>query len=253
MNGNLQPHIRCCSEDAADFAILPGDPERVERIRAFLENTKDIAYNREFKTITGYYKGVKVMATSTGIGGASACIAIEELRNIGVKTLIRIGSCGALQQGMKLGDLVIANGAVRNEGTSCMYVEKGYPAVPDPELMFNIIKAAKELGANYYCGRIRSHDSFYTDESDAIDEFWSKKGIIASDMETAPLFVVGGLRGLKTASILNVVVEYNASLESGINNYVDGENAAKKGERNEILAALEAIVYTEKNTKGRGL
>jgi uridine phosphorylase len=249
MGNNLQPHIRCCDEDAADYAILPGDPERVERIRGFLDNTKDIAYNREFKTITGYYKGIKVMATSTGIGGASTCIAVEELKNIGVNTLIRIGSCGANQKGMRLGDIVIACGAVRNEGTSLAYVEKGYPAIPDTELMFNIIKAAKELGANYHCGIIRSHDSFYTDNEDAIDEFWSKKGILASDMETAPLFVIGGLRGLRTASILNVVVEYNASLENGINDYVNGENATKKGEENEILTALEAIVSIDTNTK----
>jgi uridine phosphorylase len=242
---NIQPHIRCSSEDSAEYAILPGDPGRVDRIKVFLENVKVIAFNREYKTITGYYKGVKVMVTSTGIGGPSTGIAIEELNNIGVKTLIRIGSCGALQSEMKLGDLVIATGAVRNEGTSDAYIERGYPAVPHHDVLFSIIKSAEGLGYTYHCGRVRSHDSFYTDKEEEIDGFWSDKGILGADMETSPLFVVGGLRGLRTGSILNVVVEHNSELESGINEYVNGEEAAAEGEKREILTALESIVYLE--------
>ncbi|TCW33476.1 uridine phosphorylase [Thermohydrogenium kirishiense] len=238
----IQPHIRFGIDESADYAILPGDPKRVERVKEFLENTKDVAYNREFKTVSGFYKGVKILVTSTGIGGPSLGIAVEELKNLGVKAMIRIGSCGALQPNIKLGDLVMALGAVRDEGTSVTYIEKSYPAVPDNYLLENIIESAKSLGATYHCGIIRSHDSFYTDKEDEIDRFWSTKGVLAADMESAPLFVIGRLRGIKTASILNVVVAYEGNLEEGINEYVDGKDAVALGEEREILTALEAIV-----------
>lgn len=246
MCDNIQPHIRCCSNDAAKYAIMPGDPERVERVKKFLDNPIDIAFNREYKSCSGFYKGVKVMVVSTGIGGASTGIAVEELKNIGVQTLIRIGSCGALQSNIKLGELIIANGAVRDEGTSKAYVESSYPAVPDTDVLISLIESARELECNYYCGKIRSHDSFYTDKEQEIDEYWRKKGILGSDMESAALFVIGGIRNLKTASVLNVVVEYDGNLDTGINSYVNGESVTSLGEKKEILTVLEAIVKLDK-------
>jgi uridine phosphorylase len=250
-NPLLQAHIRCSSKDAADYAILPGDPARVERVGRFLEKCQEVAYNREFRTVSGYYKGTKLLVTSTGIGGPSTGIAVEELRNIGVKTLIRIGSCGALQKNIRLGDLIIATGSVRNEGTSDTYIEKGYPAVPDIEVLSHIIAAAKRLGYNYHCGIVRSHDSFYTDQEAAIDQYWGERGVLGADMESAPLMVIGGLRKLKTASILNAVVEADGQLEEGINNYVDAKNAAAMGEEREITLALEAIASLSKCTSMR--
>lgn len=247
MNSNIQPHIRCGTEDAAKYAILPGDPLRVDRVKKFLENPMDIVYNREFKTAVGYYKGVKVMVTSTGIGGPSAVIALEELKNIGVETFIRIGSCGALQEDIKLGELIIATGAVRNDGSSNAYIEKGYPAVPDTDVVACILKSVEELKYSFHRGLIRSHDSFYTDEEEKIDSYWSERGILGADMESAALFVAGSLRKLRVASILNVVVEMNGNLENSINDYVDGENAQKSGEDREILTALEAIVKLASN------
>lgn len=246
MSNNIQPHIRCCSNDAAKYAIMPGDPERVERVKKFLDNPIDIAFNREYKSCSGFYKGVKVMVVSTGIGGASTGIAVEELKNIGVQTLIRIGSCGALQSNIKLGELIIANGAVRDEGTSKAYVESSYPAVPDTDVLISLIESARELDCNYYCGKIRSHDSFYTDKEQEIDEYWMKKGVLGSDMESAALFVIGGIRNLKTASVLNVVVEYDGNLDTGINSYVNGESVTSLGEKKEILTVLEAIVKLDK-------
>lgn len=242
MNDVLQPHLRCSIEDGAEFAILPGDPKRVDRVKEFLENAKEIAYNREFKTVSGFYKGIKVLVTSTGIGGPSMCIALEELKNIGVKNMVRIGSCGALQKNVRLGDLVIALGAVRNEGTSDAYIERGFPAVPDIDLVRSLIKSAEGLGYIHHAGIVRSHDSFYTDNEEKIDNYWSSKGVLAADMESSPLFVIGRLRNIKTASILNVVVEYNADLESGINDYVEGGVSAASGEEKEIITALESFV-----------
>lgn len=247
MNSSIQPHIRCGIEDAAEYVILPGDPLRVDRVKRFLDNPRDIAYNREFKTATGYYKGIKVMVASTGIGGPSAVIALEELKNIGVGTFIRIGSCGALQENIKLGELIVATGAVRNDGASDAYIERGYPAVPDMEVAECLLKSAEELKYTCHRGLIRSHDSFYTDEEEKIDSYWGNKGILGADMESAALFVVGSLRKLRVASILNVVVESNGSLESSINDYVDGKNVQETGESREIQAALEAIVKLEHN------
>jgi uridine phosphorylase len=242
MENRLQPHIRIGNEHSAPYALLPGDPGRVDEVAKFLEKPRELAYNREYKTIKGTYKGVPVLVTSTGIGGVSAGIAVEELKNVGVKVMIRIGSCGALQPHLRLGDLVIASGAVRNDGASYAYINKAYPAIPDTDLLFHVIKAAKRNGAKHSIGIVRCHDSFYTDKERDIDKYWSEKGVLASDMETASLFVIGGLNGIKTASILNVVVEKEAELEEGINHYVEKEAASKHGEEKEIITALEAII-----------
>lgn len=249
MSSGIQPHIRLAPDSVCEFALLPGDPERVSTVAHYLENVKELSYNREFKSISGTYKGVNVLVVSTGIGGPSTAIAVEELRNLEVKTLIRIGSCGALQNNIKLGDLVIASGAIRSEGTSNTYIEKSYPAVPDTDILMSLIKCAQELNYVYHCGIIRSHDSFYTDNEEEIDKFWAEKNVLASDMESAALMVIGSLRGLKNASILNVVVETKGNLEEGINNYVDGELEALKGEEKEILTALETVAKLSKSNK----
>ncbi len=238
---NLQPHIRCGNEDSAPYAILPGDPKRVDKIKEYLTDVKEIDFNREYKSVSGNYKGIRLMAVSTGIGGASTGIAVEELHNIGVKTMIRIGSCGALQPEIKLGDIILINGAVRDDGASKTYIDSIYPAIPDTELLICTMEAAAEQKFRCHVGKARSHDSFYTDEEDQTDRFWASKGILGADMETAALFVIGGLRGVKTSSVLNTVVENDGGLENGINSYVDGESLTKIGEEHEILTALEAI------------
>lgn len=241
-NDLLQPHIRCGINESAKYAILPGDPKRIDKISDYLDNVREIAFNREHKSITGYYKGVKIIAVSTGMGGPSTGIAVEELHNIGVEVMIRIGSCGALNEDIKLGDLILVNGAVRDEGTSKAYIEDIYPAIPDFNLLLNSYLVSEENGIKYHIGKARSHDSFYTDKENEIDNYWASKGILGADMETAALFTIGSLRGVKTASILNTVVAYNEDLNDGINNYVDGEKAMIDGEKNEIFVALETII-----------
>lgn len=247
----LQPHIRCTKARSAPYALLPGDPARVDRIRAYLEKSEEIACNREYKSVIGYYKGVKVMAVSTGIGGASCGIAIEELRNIGVHTMIRIGSCGALKSNIHLGDLIVVSGAVRDEGTSKAYIAPQYPAIPDARLLMHCIESADNLGYTYHIGKVRSHDSFYTDQEEQIDRYWAERDILGSDMETAALFVIGSLRGVHTASILNTVVTSDGHLEEGINDYVSGESKTTQGEEKEILLALETIIKWDKIIGGR--
>lgn len=237
----LQPHIQLDQSVQVQCALLPGDPARLDRIAPFLSDVRELAYNREFRSLRGVYKGLPVLAVSTGIGGASAGIAAEELHNIGVSAMIRIGSCGALQAKVKLGDLIIVNGAVKDDGASNTYSRAVFPAVPDAELMIACIEAAKEQGFAHHVGIARSHDIFYTDQEAEIDAYWSRQGVLGADMETAALFTIGSLRGFKTASILNNVVAYEQDTAESIGSYVDGENLAMQGERNEILTALEAF------------
>ena len=239
---SLQPHIRLDNNmTSAKYALLPGDPDRVDRIASFLDSPEKLGQNREFRAMCGWYQGIEILVLSTGIGGPSAAIAIEELCQIGVKTMIRIGSCGALQDGLALGDIVIAHGAVADDGTSRTYAPACYPACADPLFTATLVQQAKQMGILAVYGLVRSHDSFYTDREVLLDAEWSARGILGADMESAALMVVGALRGLRTASLLNVVVEHNGCLDSSINDYVQQETLCLEGEERQILLALRAI------------
>ena len=236
-----QAHI-CLDETLGiRYAILPGDPARLDRIAKELEDVQELAYNREFRSLRGRYKGVDVLALSTGIGGSSAGIAVEELHNIGVQAAIRIGSCGALQKGIGLGELVLVSGAVRDDGTSAGYLPAEYPAVPDLDLLNACRTAARRQQAPYQIGIARSHDCMYRDDNPALYETWSRRGVIASDMETATMLVVGRLRGVRCASILNVVAGFHKNVAESVGRYQNGEQAAAAGEHLEICTALDAL------------
>ena len=240
-----QPHI-CLDETlGVRYAILPGDPARLDRIAQQLEGVRELAYNREFRSLTGTYRGVPILAVSTGIGGSSAGICVEELHNIGVEAAIRIGSCGALQKGIGLGDLILGCGAIRDDGASKAYVHTEYPAVADYRLLGFCVDAAKDLGCRSHVGIIHSHESFYHEENDAESAYWSRKGALGADMESAALFTIGRLRGMKTASILNNVVVYGEDTADAIGGYVDGESLTARGEQNEIRVALAALYRLE--------
>ncbi len=236
----LQPHIQLESV-TAQCALLPGDPARLDRIAKELTEVRELAYNREFRSLCGMYNGMPVIACSTGVGGSSASIAIEELHNLGVNAMIRIGSCGALQEGIGLGDLIFASGAVRDDGASKAYMDIRYPAVPDTELLYGCIAHAMKEKWTYHTGIVHSHESFYIDTNAEEEAYWSKAGVLGADMETAALFVVGKLRGIRTASILNNVVVYGKDTSESIGNYADGAFLTAEGERREILTALSAL------------
>jgi len=240
-----QPHILCDKNDVAQGVLLPGDPARVDRVAKFLDNVKEIAYNREFKTITGEYKGAAVTVTSTGIGGASAVIAMEELISCGAKAFIRIGSAGASQKGIALGDLVLPTGVVRHDGASRMYVEESFPAVADHQLLGLMKKACEERSYPHHLGITRSHDSFYIDNEQETLEYWSSKGVLGSDMEAATVLTLASLRGVRAAAVLNNVVLFGEDVKEGIGEYVDETAATAEGERREIEIALEALAALE--------
>lgn len=197
-----QYHIQVGAGDVGEYVILPGDPGRCEKIASYLDDPQLVAFNREYKTYTGYLDGVKVSVTSTGIGGPSASIALEELYNCGARTFLRIGTCGGMQVDVKSSDVVIATGAIRMEGTSREYAPIEYPAVADYEVTGALVAAAKKLGANYHVGVVQSKDSFFGQHSPETKpvsyellnkwEAWKRMGCLASEMESAALFIVGG-------------------------------------------------------------
>ncbi len=243
------PHIKLSAEDTADYAIIAGDPARIDVIARHLDQVTPLAWNREFKSIRGYFHDIPVLAVSTGIGAPSAAIAIEELSRIGVKTIIRVGSSGALQTNLKLGTVLIANQAVLDDGTSKAYVPETTILSADLLLVKACQESAEELGITYTTGLCRSHDCLYLENKRELDELWSSKGAAGSDMETAALFAVSRCRGIQAASLLNVVVEYQADLSVNINRYTNGGELTAMGEKNQILTALYAFERIEKESK----
>lgn len=242
----LQPHIQLDDTLNIRCAILPGDPARLDRIALQLQGVEELAYNREFRSLRGAYRGLPVLALSTGIGGCSAGIAVEELRRIGVTAMVRIGSCGALQPGIALGDLIFACGAIRDDGASRAYVDLRYPAVPDTALLRHCIAAAGEQGWPFHVGVVHSHESFYIDTNEAESAHWARCGALGADMETAALFTIGRLRGVRTASILNNVVVCGQDTADAVGGYAGGEDRTALGETREIAAALEALYRLHK-------
>lgn len=182
-----QYHIACGPKDVTRSVLLPGDPERVGKVAALWDSAREVAHHREYHTMTGKFEGKPIMCTSTGIGSPSLAIAVEELSRIGVDTFIRIGTCGALQKGMELGDLVITTGAVRLDGASKDYVIPEYPAVADFHVVEALIKAAEFLKVRYHVGVTASTDTFYCGQGRPgyRDYLPSHKEHILSDMQKA--------------------------------------------------------------------
>ncbi len=211
----VQYHIGLKEGDVGEYVILPGDPKRCKKIAEYFEDARLIADNREFVTYTGYLGGEKVSVTSTGIGGPSASIALEELVNVGAKTFIRVGTCGGMQLDVKGGDLVIATGAIRMEGTSREYAPIEFPAVANLDVVNAIVQAAKNLGYQYHTGIVQCKDSFYGQHSPETKpvsyelmnkwEAWKKLGCLASEMESAALFVVASYLKVKVGSVFLTV------------------------------------------------
>lgn len=236
-----QPHINCEKQDIQSRAIVCGDPARVARIANLGTNPRHISTNREFTVYETTFNRQLITVCSTGIGGVSALIALEELVRCGCKKIIRVGSAGALQNAIRLGELIIVEGAVRHDGASASYVETSYPAIADIALTIQINNILTKQGAKFYSGLVRSHDSFYTEAEDEICAYWSKRGILGADMETGALLTLGRLRGVQVAAILCNVVEYQADLEESIGEYKNSVELLAHSEYQASLAALNVL------------
>lgn len=215
MNEEKLFHIGITRSQGAEYAILPGDPARVKVIAEYLDNAEFLAQNREFTSYIGTLDGKKVIVMSTGIGGPSAAIALEELAMAGLKTAIRIGTCGGIQEKVVSGDLVIPTAAVRMEGTSKEYAPIEFPAAADFNVVSALVQSAEESGYAFHTGVIQSKDSFYGQHSPEkmpvsyeLENKWSawkKLGVLASEMETAALFTVGAARDIQMGCVLHAL------------------------------------------------
>ena len=240
---SLLAHLQCRPEQIAERVLVSGDPARVDRVAAQLDEVVPLGQNREFRLTNGRFNGRPVTVCSTGIGAPSAIIALEELAQGGVRQLIRVGSAGSLQAQVRIGDLVVVEGAVRDDGTSLAYLPAGYPACADIGLQQGLIEAIWAAGHPLHHGLVRSHDAFYRDDEDAVCAQWHRRGILAADMESGALLAVGRYRGVRVASVLCNVVAWGQGVQEGVADYVAAEPAMLSGvgEQVAIRAALTAL------------
>ena len=239
--GGEQYHVNLGSEDISKYVLLPGDPDRIPKISQYWSEREEKAYHREYRTHTGVYKGKNLSATSTGIGSPSAAIAVEELSRLGSDTFIRVGSCGAIQPDMEVGDLIIARGSVRLEGASKEYVRPEYPAVADHEVVLALISAAERLGFNYHLGIMASTDSFFTGQGrkgkDGYYQSWMedlipdlrRANVTNFEMESSAILTLANLFGLRAGCVCTVFADR------------EGNKFEKKGENRASKVGNEAI------------
>ena len=247
-----QYHIGLNVGDVGEYVIMPGDPKRCAKIAEYFDDAKLVADRREYTTYTGFLNGVKVSVTSTGIGGPSASIALEELVNVGAKTFIRVGTCGGVQTDVKGGDIVIATGAIRMEGTTKEYAPIEFPAVANLDVVNSLVQAAKNLGHEYHTGVVQCKDSFYGQHSpekmpvnyELLNkwEAWKKMGCLASEMESAALFIVGSFLRVNVGSVFLVVANQERE-KLGLENPVvhDTDMAIKTA-----VEALKILIENDK-------
>ncbi|MDR5656347.1 nucleoside phosphorylase [Halodesulfurarchaeum sp. HSR-GB] len=198
-----QPHIQVAAGDVNEIALLPGDPGRVDRIAAQCTDATTVAQNREYKVVNATYEGVDLTIVSTGIGSPSAAIAVEELERVGVETVIRVGTTGALQADMEIGDMVVATGATKDEGTSKRYESVANPAVPDYDVVSALVEAAEANDEAVHVGPIATDDAFYA-ETDAVVADWEAAGLLAVEMEAAAIFTLARRKGMDAGAICTV-------------------------------------------------
>lgn len=247
-----QFHIRCVEGDVGHYCLLPGDPGRCEAIAKLFDSPVHVGMNREYNIYTGYLLGEKVSVCSTGIGGPSASIAMEELHNIGVHTFIRVGTCGGIDLNVRSGDIVVATGAVRYEHTSMEYAPIEFPAVSDLDIAIALRQAAQNMGKRTHVGVVQCKDAFYGQhashkmpvsyELEQKWEAWKRLGVKASEMESAALFVVASALGVRCGSCFHVVWNQereNAGLDQDMSE--DTSAAVRVG-----VEAMKLIIQQDK-------
>lgn len=238
--GKKQYHIHVSPGEIGKYVLLPGDPARSDRVAAYLDDVELVANNREHRTFTGFYKGIKISVTSTGMGCPSTAIAVEELINVGGECFIRIGSTAGLQPYPKIGDLIISTGAMKNEGTSKFYVPDCFPAIPDFDLTRILIDTAREmegqLGFKSYYGINATDDAFYGESPEWIEKL-SSLGCLNVEMESSAIYTVCTRRKKRSAMIAAI----SGNLVTADVVYEKANEGLIKGWDDEIQVVLETI------------
>ena len=229
-----QPHLLVEEGDVHDLALVPGDPGRVDRIASHCEDAETVAENREYKLVNATYEGRELTICSTGIGSPSAAIAVEELAAVGVETLVRVGTTGALQEGIEIGDMIVATGAAKDEGTTRRYEADTVPAVPDYSVLSGLVDAAKANDEDVHVGPIATDDAFYN-ETEEIVAAWEAAGILAVEMEASALFTLARRRGLRAGAICTI----DGNLVEGTQKGATDERELPDKAKNNIGRAIE--------------
>ena len=237
-------HVGMDNTGGAKHAILPGDPGRVQKIAEYLDNPRFHSQNREYTTWLGELEGQTVLVMSTGMGGPSTAIGVEELYQLGIHTFVRVGTCGGMAEKVIGGDVVIATGAIRQEGTGREYVPIEFPAIADLSVTNALVQGAKNTGATWHAGVVQCKDSFYGQHSPdrmPVGEdlqrnwrAWIKAGCLASEMESATLYIVSQVLGARSGCILNVVWNQERAAK-GLSNPVTHDTTPT------IKVAIEAV------------
>ncbi len=251
-----QFHIHCAEGDVGRYVLLPGDPGRCKAIAAHFDNPQFVAQNREYTVYTGTLLGEKVSVCSTGIGGPSASIAMEELHAIGADTFVRVGTCGGIDLNVRSGDVVVATGAIRYEHTSCEYAPIEFPAVADFAVTTALVQGAQALGKSYHTGVVQCKDSFYGQHDpkrmpvshELLQKWdaWKRLGVKASEMESAALFVVAAALGCRCGSCFHVIWNQEreaAGLDQDMSE--DTSGAIEVG-----IEAIKRLIMADKEAKG---
>ena len=234
-----QPHLLVEEGDVHDIALVPGDPGRVDRIAGQCDEYEVVAENREYKVVNATFEGRELTICSTGIGCPSAAIAVEELAAVGVETFIRVGTTGALQEGIEIGDMVVATGAAKDEGTSRRYEKVEYPAVPDYDVLSGLVDAAESQGEDVHVGPIASDDAFYA-ETDAYVDDWEAAGLLSVEMEAAAVFAITRRKGLRAGAICTVDGNLVEGTQKGATSEEELPEKAKNNVERAITITLEA-------------
>jgi len=244
---DVEYHVALKKGDIGKYVLLPGDPGRVPKIAGYFDEAREVANNREYRTFTGTVDGIKVSATSTGIGCPSTAICVEELVKVGAEVFIRIGTAGSLQKEVDLGDVVISTAAVREEGTTRQYVPLSYPAVADIDVTNALIQASQNLGITAHPGITHCKDAFYTEgnselplakENEEKWEAWYKSRVLATSMESSALFIISHLKRKKAGEVLAIIGK----------TYEDKPIEKKVGVDEAIQVAIEAVKILDKKS-----
>ena len=229
-----QPHLLVEAGDVHDTVLIPGNPDRVDRIADHCDESTLVAENREYRTVNATVDGTDLTITSTGIGCPSAAIAVEELAEVGAQRVLRVGTCGALQPNIEVGDMVVATGAAKEEGTSARYESTAYPAVPDYDTLSGLVTAAEDDPGTVHVGPIVSDDAFYNETDEYVDD-WEAAGLLAIEMEAAAVFSLARRRGLAAGAVCTV----DGNLVAGSQKGADSDEELPEKARDNVARAID--------------
>ena len=231
----MEFHIRCEPKDIARYALVPGDHARAKKIADRLNDARLVSSSRGYMVYTGSSDGIRMTVSSTGMGGPTVAICMEELAHLGVDTFIRVGSCGTMQPYVNCGDVIIASGTFRAGGTANNYLPVEYPAVPDYDVLMALVNAAKETGAPYHVGPGSAGDAFYAPRDPSQRDALRQAGLMFGEMESDTLFVVSALRGWRSGALFASDGTWKETKPAW------GEELFRQGEENSIRIAIEAM------------